>query len=84
MIMQRLYKPDYFALPNILAEQMLVPELLQDQVNPASLCQNLLEQVERNQDILLHAYKEQHQRLQQDADLQAAKAVLALIESDGD
>lgn len=81
MIMQRLYKPDYFALPNILAEQEIVPELLQDEVNPANLCQNLLEQVQRDQDLLLHAYREQHLRLRQGADLQAAKAVLALIQS---
>jgi lipid-A-disaccharide synthase len=78
-IMQRMYKPDYFSLPNILAEQALVPELLQEEVNPANLCQHLLEQCERNQDILLHAYKEQHVRLRQDADLQSAKAVLDLV-----
>ncbi|WP_371192613.1 lipid-A-disaccharide synthase [Glaciecola sp. SC05] len=81
LIMQRLYKPDYFALPNILAGQALVPELLQEQVNPANLCQNLLEQLQRNQDLLLYAYREQHLRLKQGADEQAAKAVLALIES---
>jgi lipid-A-disaccharide synthase len=84
MIMQRLYKPDYFSLPNILAEQALVPELLQEQVNPANLCQNLLTQVERDQDLLQYAYREQHLRLQQDADMQAAKAVLRLIQSNSE
>lgn len=78
-LMKRMYKPDYFALPNILAEQALVPELLQEQVNPANLCENLLNQVQRDQDLLLQAYREQHQRLKQNADLQSAKAVLALI-----
>lgn len=79
-IMQRLYKPDYFALPNILAGQAIVPELLQEQVNPANLCHNLLEQVQRDQDLLLHAYREQHLRLRQGADSQAADAVLKLIQ----
>jgi lipid-A-disaccharide synthase len=79
-IMQQMYKPDYFSLPNILVGDALVPEFLQEEVNPANLCQHLLEQGERNQDILLHAYTEQHLRLQQDADLQSAKAVLALMD----
>ncbi|MFC4700016.1 lipid-A-disaccharide synthase [Glaciecola siphonariae] len=82
IIMQRLYKPDYFALPNILAEQALVPELLQEQVNPENLCHHLLEQLERDQDLLMHAYREQHKSLQQNADEQAAKAVLVLINAD--
>jgi len=77
-IMQRMYKPDYFALPNILANQMLVPELLQEQVNPATLCQHLLEQQERNQDELQQAYRDLHEVLRTDADFQSAKAVLEL------
>lgn len=36
-MMQRLYKPDYFSLPNILADELLVPELLQDDVTPANI-----------------------------------------------
>lgn len=80
MMMKRLYKPDYFALPNILAGAPLVPELLQEQVTPQSLCMALLEELERNQDVLMHAYREQHIRLKQDADLQAAKAISQLIE----
>jgi lipid-A-disaccharide synthase len=78
-IMQRLYKPDYFSLPNILAEQMLVPELLQEQVNPANLCDKLLEQQERDQDALQQAYCDLHEVLRTDADAQAAKAVLELV-----
>ncbi|WP_395344532.1 lipid-A-disaccharide synthase [Ningiella sp. W23] len=81
-IMQRLYKPKYFSLPNIMANYALVPELLQEEVNAANLCQHLLSQVEGNQDVLLQAYKEQHLRLKQDADSQAAQAVLALINNE--
>ena len=36
-MMRRLYKPDYFALPNILADELLVPEVLQEDVNPVVL-----------------------------------------------
>jgi lipid-A-disaccharide synthase len=77
-IMQHMYKPAYFALPNILADQMLVPELLQEQVNPATLCEHLLEQQERNQVDLQQAYCDLHEVLRTDADLQSAKAVLEL------
>nr|WP_136251633.1 lipid-A-disaccharide synthase [Ningiella ruwaisensis] len=79
-IMQYLYKPDYFSLPNILAEEALVPELLQEEVNPANMCAHLLEQIERDQNKLSQAYFEQHLRLRQHANEKAADAVLALIE----
>ena len=36
-MMRRLYKPDFFALPNILANELLVPEVLQEDVNPVVL-----------------------------------------------
>ncbi|MCP3427781.1 lipid-A-disaccharide synthase [Opacimonas viscosa] len=36
-MMRRLYKPDFFALPNILADELLVPEVLQEDVNPVVL-----------------------------------------------
>jgi lipid-A-disaccharide synthase len=40
-MMRRLYKPDYFALPNILADELLVPEVLQEDVNPVVLSRYL-------------------------------------------
>ena len=40
-MMKRLYKPKYFSLPNILANKLLVPEFLQDDVNPENLAKHL-------------------------------------------
>ncbi|MFC3121897.1 lipid-A-disaccharide synthase [Agaribacter flavus] len=77
-MMQRLYIPKYFALPNILAEEQLVPEVLQEEVNPASLCQLLLEQLasmEQNIDKFISI----HRTLQCNANEQAAQAVLSLV-----
>ena len=41
-MMQRLYKPKYFSLPNILANEPLVPELLQDDVDPTLISQYMV------------------------------------------
>lgn len=40
-LMGYLYKQDYFALPNILSGEELVPELLQEDVNPENLAAKL-------------------------------------------
>jgi lipid-A-disaccharide synthase len=41
-MMQRLYKPKFFSLPNILANEPLVPELLQDDVDPIVISQYMV------------------------------------------
>jgi lipid-A-disaccharide synthase len=51
-MMRRLYKPDFFALPNILADELLVPEVLQKDVNPVMLSAYLLH--------VLAQYTQQH------------------------
>ncbi|WP_026375676.1 lipid-A-disaccharide synthase [Aestuariibacter salexigens] len=79
MMMKRLYKPDYFALPNILANKPLVPEFLQQDVNPQNLADHLLPMLMSADEALIDAFNEQHRRLQQNADEQAAEAVAELI-----
>jgi lipid-A-disaccharide synthase len=71
----------YVGMPNILAGEKLVPELLQDEANPAALAGALLtllrdtaaqrRQVER--------FREFHHMLRQDAAEKAAKAILETI-----
>ncbi|MGY0583136.1 MAG: lipid-A-disaccharide synthase, partial [Paraglaciecola chathamensis] len=82
-MMKRLYIAKYFALPNILADEELVPELLQEDVNPQNIAKKLLHyftQSDEDKTALVGRFTQLHEVLKQDADAQAAKAVLALIE----
>ena len=79
MIMQRLYKPAYFSLPNILADEALVPELLQDDVNPQNMADKLRPMLEREPHALISRFTQLHKTLQLKADEQAAKAIQGLL-----
>lgn len=78
-MMKRMYKPAYFALPNILANQELVPELLQDAVNPENIASKLTPMLTAPAEKLDQAYLDLHRSLRCDADQQAANAVSALL-----
>jgi lipid-A-disaccharide synthase len=75
-----LYLP-YVGMPNILAGERLVPELLQDQATPAALAQALLDllrdQAARKRQI--ERFHEFHHLLRQNNAVKAADAVLGLI-----
>jgi lipid-A-disaccharide synthase len=80
-IISRMLKVPYFSLPNLLAGEALVEELVQDAVNPANLArkvQALLGSVERQ--VRLDAqYREIHRVLAAGANDRAADAVLQLV-----
>ncbi len=37
------FSTDYFAMPNIIAQRCIIPELIQNEVNPQRLCQEVLD-----------------------------------------
>lgn len=78
-LMKVMYKPNYFALPNILADKPIVPELLQEDVNPETISNYLIEMLENPEDAMPVEFDDLHQTLRQDADKQSANAVLKLI-----
>ncbi len=81
-LLSRLVKTDFIALPNLLAGEALVPELLQEQVTPESLSDavNLwLEQPERVQQ-LRQRFEVIHRDLRRDASHAAAQAITELLE----
>lgn len=84
-MMRWLYKAKYFALPNVLADEKLIPELLQEDVTVDNITNLLLPMlVDKNSDKqqqLVTKFEGLHQSLQQDADVQAAQAVANLIGS---
>jgi lipid-A-disaccharide synthase len=78
-MMKRLYLAKYFTLPNLLADEPIIPELLQEQANPqniASLLSSLISG-EKTQD--MQKFAEIHTQLKQNANDKAADAVLNLI-----
>ncbi|OEY67038.1 lipid-A-disaccharide synthase [Marinobacter sp. X15-166B] len=81
-VLSRLIKVPYVALPNLLARQPLVPELLQDAASPESLGRAVLERLQNEQEIarLKTAFSDLHQQLRQGADERAASAVSSLLE----
>ena len=81
-IIGRLLTSKYVALPNLLADKRLVPELLQDQATPENITAevlNLLDNPDKAK-ALSDYFCDIHRQLQCDADQQAAEAVLSLSE----
>lgn len=72
---------DHVALPNILANKMLVPEFLQDDASPQNLATALIEQLNRNDTTLTDEFASLHRSLKQNAADRAAETVLSLVES---
>lgn len=88
---RHLMRIPWVALPNILAQRFVVPELLQDELTPeraADELVDLLQNDQRRHDCVTW-FEEMHQQLGRDADDVAADAILDLIaeramESDAD
>jgi len=77
-ILKRLVKSPYVSLPNLLAQRMLVPELLQDDASAEALAQRILPLLDDAQ-VQTAGFDEIHRTLRRDASNQAADAVLGLI-----
>ncbi|WGE32047.1 lipid-A-disaccharide synthase [Actinobacillus genomosp. 2] len=85
---KRLVKTKYISLPNLLADEMLVPELIQDECNPENLAWYLGNYLaddadhikQRNE--LKQRFTELHKLIQCDADTQAAQAVVDVLEAE--
>ena len=83
---KRLVKTKYVSLPNLLADEMLVPELIQEDCNPTNLAEKLSQYLSedksavQNRHVLLQRFAELHQMIQCNADQQAAQAVIDLLE----
>jgi len=84
-ILFRLVKSAHISLPNLLADEALVPEILQDDVTP-SVLGPALEQALKDSEQgspLKARFTEIHQQLRQDADQGAAEAIIQLLKQRG-
>ncbi|MBP0938833.1 lipid-A-disaccharide synthase [Pseudomonas alliivorans] len=77
-VLKRLVKSPYVSLPNLLAQRLLVPELLQDAATPEALAETLLPLIDEGQ-AQTQGFDEIHRTLRRDASNQAAEAVLGLL-----
>nr|WP_314739139.1 lipid-A-disaccharide synthase [uncultured Haemophilus sp.] len=84
---KKLVKTDYISLPNLLANEPLVPELIQEECNPDNLAWSLNHYLsddmesQKQKNELKHRFTDLHKLIQCDADAQAAQAVVDLLNS---
>ena len=79
-ILRRMVKSPYVSLPNLLAQRLLVPELLQDEATSEALARTLAPLVTEGAQ-QTEGFDQIHRALRRDASNQAAEAVLTLLES---
>ncbi|QXB94766.1 MULTISPECIES: lipid-A-disaccharide synthase [Aeromonas] len=77
---QWLVKTDYVSLPNLLADKMLVPELIQHECTPANLVEEVSKLLDHDNSELIATFTRLHEKIRCNADVQAAEAVAALLE----
>ncbi len=78
---QRLVKTRWISLPNLIAQEELVPELIQDAVDAERLVETLtLVRRRTRREALETRFAELHAGLQRGASERAASAVLELVE----
>ncbi|AIS54048.1 lipid-A-disaccharide synthase [Vibrio coralliilyticus] len=78
-IARQMLKTKYVSLPNILADQELVKELLQEDCTPENLESEVEKLLGEQGQCMIEKFTEMHHWIRKDADKQAAKAVLNLI-----
>ena len=85
---KRLVKTKYISLPNLLADEMLVPEMIQEDCTAEKLAEKLIPYLEQNESavqnrhVLIQRFINLHKMIQCDADQQAAQAVIELLEAE--
>ncbi|OHU87463.1 lipid-A-disaccharide synthase [Pseudoalteromonas amylolytica] len=72
----------YFSLPNLLADERLVPEFLQQECNSDALADALYPMLKGDNSVLIDKFYEIHHNIRLDASKQAANAVEELINAD--
>lgn len=80
-ILSRLVKSPWISLPNLLAQKMLVPELIQEKATPEALCNGVINYFENPDEAqqLIETFTAMHLELKRDASVRAADAVAQLI-----
>ena len=78
-IAKRMIKVNYASLPNLLADEMLVPECLQYDATVENLYHEVSRQLEQPNPQLLEEFEIIHRSIQLDSSVRAADAIDVLI-----
>ncbi len=81
-IISRMIKVDHISLPNLIAGEALVPEMIQDEANVESLSELLLDRLQNpdNYRALVERFYQMHHELKREASQVAAKTLSQLIQ----
>jgi len=81
-IISSLLKTAYVSLPNLLANRLLVPELLQQQATPKAISQHVVEKMQSHEyrNSIKEEFTQLHSDLKCNADVIAAKAIKQLLD----
>ena len=79
----KMIKSKYYTLPNNLANEYLVPELIQEDVSSENIVKEIEKQIQQKDDdsYLMKRFHEIHITLRQDASKKAAQALVELIKA---
>jgi lipid-A-disaccharide synthase len=80
----KLIKSKYFTLPNNLADEYLVPELIQEDITKDNIVREVetqFNQSKEQRDYMLNRFNEIHKQLKQNANERAAQVLFDLVES---
>lgn len=78
-VFSRMVKTPYFTLPNLLADQPLVPELIQHDLTVENMVGHLLPMLTEPQDALKQTFHDIHADIQLNASRKAAQAIWPLL-----
>ncbi|AZM97898.1 lipid-A-disaccharide synthase [Vreelandella venusta] len=78
---KRLVKTQWISLPNLIAQEGVVPELIQDAASPATIADRLDEMLNNAQarNVLEERFADMHRALQRNASQRAAQAITSLV-----
>ena len=78
-IAKRMVKTRWISLPNLIAQDDMIAELIQDDATPERLHETLRPLLEADNTAIMARFRQLHGQLAQDASAQAASAVLSLV-----
>ena len=81
-VFSRMLKTPYFTLPNLLANKMLVPELIQQDASVDNIVAHVRPLLEQDQSSLKQEFLDLHKNIKRDASARAAAAIWPMLHVD--